>query len=103
MCTITKQRVEGMCHEQFSWTSSQEPWTAFGQGPSDNCSGQIILSSDKPVRATIGRKVITPRVPNSSIACWMWGGKKQRVAIVCKASSCATLLAVALAQEWEPF
>ena len=41
--------------------------------------GATILSSDRVVQATFGPKVSTPRVPNSSIRCWMWSGKKQSV------------------------
>ena len=43
---------------------------------------QIILSSDRVVQATFGPKAFTPRVPNASIRCWMWSGKKQSVPIV---------------------
>ena len=42
-----------------------EPWIAFVQGPSGNCSGPTILSSARLVRETIGRRVTFLRVPSS--------------------------------------
>merc|ERR1712187_200086 len=100
--TITKPPVVDSSQELSSWISNQEQWTPSELDHLVNSSDQTTSSSVKLVPVTIGPKVITPKVLNSSTPSSMLSEKKPKVAIVSKVSKSPTLSVVVLVLVWVP-
>merc|ERR1711968_195847 len=102
MSTITKLPVEDSSQELSSWISNQEQWTPSELDHSVNSSDQTTSSSVKLVPVTIGPKVTTPKVLNSSTPSSMLSVKKLKVAIASKDSKSPTPSVVVPDPVWEP-
>merc|ERR1712205_146560 len=96
----TKPLVVDSSQELSSWISNQERWTLSELAHSVNSSDQTTLFSDKLVLVTIGPKVITPKVLNSSTPSLMLSEKKLKVAIASKVSKSPTPSVVVLVLVW---
>merc|ERR1712205_23745 len=96
----TKPLVVDSSQELSSWISNQERWTLSELAHSVNSSDQTTLFSDKLVLVTIGPKVITPKVLNSSTPSLMLSKKKLKVVIASKVSKSPTPSVVVLVLVW---